>query len=275
MTETINAPARPKLVNYQAEGGIATIELNDPPAHSYTYEMMLDFDEAILRARLDPGVYVGVIRGAGDRFFCGGANIRMLQRSDPTFKYYFCLHANETLNRLPKTRKLFIAAINGHCVGGGLEVALACDILIGWQGPNKISIGFPESNLGLLPGTAGTQRLARTINHRQAIELMALGQTFDLARAKELGILNRVFEAETVEAFMAQVLEYGRNFCPPKRAARAVGAIKRAVWGGQGLPEEVAQYLERELMGDLFQSLDGGEGLKASVEKRPPVFQGR
>src|SRR5687768_14603514 len=110
--------------------GVLTIELNDPPANTYSYEMMLEIDSAILAARMDPGVQVIVLRGAGERFFCAGANIGMLKGADPEFKYYFCLHANETLNRLEQTPKLVIAALNGHTVGGGLEIALAADIRI-------------------------------------------------------------------------------------------------------------------------------------------------
>src|SRR5918997_1964257 len=108
-----------ELVRYAAEGGVATLTLNDPPANTYTYEMMRQLDRAILAARMDESVQVILITGQGEKFFCAGANIAMLQSVTPTFKYYFCLHANETLLRLEQTPKLIIAAINGHCVGGG------------------------------------------------------------------------------------------------------------------------------------------------------------
>ena len=121
-------------INFSAADGIATIELNDPPANTYSYEMMREIDAAVLTARMDPGVHVIVLRGAGEKFFCAGANIGMLKDADPEFKYYFCLHANETLTRLEQTPKLVIAALNGHTVGGGLEVAMAADIRIAQQG---------------------------------------------------------------------------------------------------------------------------------------------
>ena len=109
------------LVDYAVSEGVATISLNDPPMNAYTHEMMKDLDAAILEARFDNDVHVIVLTGHGEKFFCAGANIRMLSEVDETYKYYFCLHANETISRLEQTPKLVIAALNGHCVGGGLE----------------------------------------------------------------------------------------------------------------------------------------------------------
>src|SRR5947199_7803252 len=163
--------ATKQLINYRTDRGVAVIEMNDPPANTYTYEMNRQLDDAILKARMNPEVYVIVLTGAGDKFFSAGANIQMLASVDPTFKYYFCLHANETLLRLENTPKLVIAAINGHCVGGGLEIAMAADIRIARKDSGKI--GLPEVNLGVLPGTGGTQRLSRLVGKSKAIELMA------------------------------------------------------------------------------------------------------
>src|SRR6476469_155963 len=150
-TQPATADNTKQLVNYRSEGGVAVIEMFDPPANTYTYEMNRQLDEAILKARMDNNVHVIVLTGSGDKFFSAGANIKMLASVDPTFKYYFCLHANETLLRLEHTPKLVIAALNGHCVGGGLEIALACDLRIARGGP--FQIGLPEVNLGVLPGT--------------------------------------------------------------------------------------------------------------------------
>src|SRR3954465_15603665 len=207
-----------QLVNYRVDGGVAVIEMCDPPANTYTYEMNRQLDEAILKARMDNDAYVLLLTGAGDKFFSAGANIKMLSSVDPTFKYYFCLHANEMLLRREHTPKLVIAAINGHCVGGGLEIAMAADIRIARKDSGKI--GLPEVNLGVLPGTGGTQRLSRLVGKSKAIELMALGNTFTFTEAKELGIVNDIFEREN---FVANVLEYARQFCPPNKAALAVG----------------------------------------------------
>ena len=256
-----------QLVNYRTDSGIAVIELNDPPANTYTYEMNRQLDEAILRARMDNDVYVIVLTGAGEKFFCAGANIKMLSTVDPTFKYYFCLHANEMLLRLEHTPKLVIAALNGHTVGGGLEIAMAADIRIARQDAGKI--GLPEINLGVLPGTGGTQRLSRLIGKSRAIELIVTGNTFTFEEAKELGIVNDVYEREN---FMENVMEYARQFCPPNKAAKAVGRIKRSIQTGWEIPLEAALALERENQQLLFQSDDAKEGLTAYVEKRPATF---
>jgi len=262
--------ATKQLINYRADAGVAVIELSDPPANTYTYEMNRQLDEAILTARLDNNVYVIVLTGAGDKFFSAGANIKMLVSVDPTFKYYFCLHANETLLRLEHTPKLVIAALNGHCVGGGLEIAMAADIRIARQDAGKI--GLPEVNLGVLPGTGGTQRLSRIVGKSKAIELMVTGNTFSFEEAKELGIVNDIYERDN---FMENIMEYARQFCPPNKAAKAVGRIKRAVQTGWEIPMESALAVERENQQLLFQSEDAKEGLAAYVEKRPAVFKAK
>src|SRR5438477_7330458 len=261
------------LVNYRVEEGIAVIEMNDPPANTYTYEMNRQLDEAILNARMDNNAHVMLLTGVGDKFFSAGANIKMLSSVDPTFKYYFCLHANEMLLRLERTPKLVIAAINGHCVGGGLEVAMAADIRIARKGAGKL--GLPEVSLGVLPGTGGTQRLARLVGKSKAIELMATGQLFDFERGKLLGLINEIVDANDGADFMKQVMEYARQFTAPNRASRAVGGIKRAVQTGAEIPFESALALERELQQQLFQSNDAKEGLDAYVNKRKANFKGK
>src|SRR6266513_6068102 len=216
-----------KLIEYATEDGIAVLTLNDPPANTYSYEMMQQLDARILEARLDEAVQVIVITGSGEKFFCAGANIAMLSDVTPEFKYYFCLHANETLNRLEQTPKLVIAAINGHCVGGGLEVAMAGDLRIARRGAGKM--GLPEVSLGVLPGTGGTQRLTRIVGKSKAIELMAAGELFPFERGLELGLVNQISHADTLEQFSQQVTDYAAQFTTPNKAAGAVGRIKRSV----------------------------------------------
>jgi enoyl-CoA hydratase/carnithine racemase len=221
----------------EKEGGVAVITLCNPPANTYSYELNRRLDEAILDARFDDDVHVLVLRGAGERFFCAGADIAMLDRVTPQFKYQFCLHANETLLRL--------------------------------------DIGLPEVTLGVLPGTGGTQRFARLVGASRAIDLMTSGRNFDVDEALRLGVVNRIVDADSVDGFMAAVMETARGYCPPHRASKAVGLIKRAVRSGSEVPLESGLALERELQQQLFQSEDAREGIGAYNEKRRPAFRGR
>ncbi len=257
------------LVSMRIDQGIAVLELCAPPANTYSYEMMQELDAAILRARLDEAVHVLVLRGAGDRFFCAGADIKMLTSVTPQFKYFFCLHANETLNRLEQTPKLVIAALNGHAVGGGLEIAMAADLRIARKGGG--TIGLPEVALGVLPGTGGTQRLARLVGRAKGIELLVTGRTFSFEEAAAIGLVTHVFETEN---WWEKVLDYARQFCPPNKASMAVGRIKRSVVTGSEMSFSDALALERELQQQLFESEDAREGLRAYTEKRSPRFKG-
>ena len=257
------------LVRYALEDGVATIELFNPPANAYSLEMMRDLDEAILEARFDDDCHVLLLTGAGSKFFCAGADIGMLQEVTPRFKYYFCLHANETMLRLEHTAKLVIAALEGHCVGGGLEVALAADLRVAAKGTGKV--GLPEVALGVLPGTGGTQRLSRLVGKSPAMQLMCEGALVDYERAAELGLVNRLFEAE---GFLERAREYAKSFCPPSKASLAVGHIKRAVQTGAEIGLEQGLALERELQQRLFESADAAEGIGAYNEKRKPRFTG-
>jgi enoyl-CoA hydratase len=261
---------RASLVEYRTEDGLAIIELNDPPVNAYTLEMIRELDEAIVRARFDDNVHVIVLRGHGERFFSAGANIRMMQRVSPRYLYYFSLYANEALDRLEQTPKLTIGALNGHAVGGGFEMALACDILLAKEDGGKI--GLPEVNLGVLPGLGGTQRLAKAIGKSRAIELMAKGETFSFERAKDLGLVNEIFPAQS---FWEHVVLYAKQFCPPHKAAKTVGLLKRAVQSGVEASTAVGQALERELQQQLFEGRDAREGIAAFNEKRMPEFTGR
>src|SRR5215469_5614542 len=199
----MSTTAERTLVNYTATDGIAVIELTNPPANTYSYEMMSQLDDAILQARFDENVHVLLVRGSGEKFFSAGAEISMLNTVTASFKYYFCLHANETLTRLEQTPKLVIAALGGHTVGGGLEIALACDLRIARRGAGKV--GLPEVNLGVLPGTGGTQRLARALPKNKAIELMIEGKLISFEEAQDLGLINYIYETDN---YWDQVLTF-------------------------------------------------------------------
>jgi enoyl-CoA hydratase len=276
-------PMANRLVNYGVTAnGIAIVELASDSAgaplaagasgpNTYTHEMMRDIDEAVLKARFDPKVHVIVLTGNGDKFFSAGASIQMLNRVTPEYKYYFCLHANETLSRLEQTPKLTIAALNGHAVGGGLEIAMACDLRIARKDAGKV--GLPEINLGVLAGTGGTQRLARLVGKPKAIELMVTGTNISFEDATQLGLVNQLFETSAAN-FRRDVLDWAAQFCPPNKASMAVGHIKRSVQSGAELPLEYGLALERELQAKLFASKDAKEGIAAFVDKRVANFHG-
>jgi enoyl-CoA hydratase/carnithine racemase len=259
-------------VRWHRDGPVAVVTLDHPPANGYSHEMMRDLDDAVLRARFDDSVHAVVLAGQGEKFFCAGADIAMLDAVTPAFKYQFCLHANETLLRLEHTSKLVIAALGGHCVGGGLEIALACDLRVARRGSGKT--GLPEISLGVLPGTGGTQRLARTLGKAKALELIVTGQLVDYDAALALGLVHQVIDASSEEAFLAEVVAYATSFCPPAKASLAVGLVKRAVQSGAEVPLESGLALERELQARLFASDDAREGIGAYVGKRSPTFGG-
>jgi enoyl-CoA hydratase/carnithine racemase len=256
-------------------GPVQVLTLCEPPANTYSYELMQELDRAILDARMDASVHVIVLTGAGEKFFCAGATIGMLKEATPDYKYYFCLHANETLNRLEQTPKLVIAALNGHTVGGGLEVALAADIRIARQGAGKI--GLPEVALGVLPGTGGTQRLARLLGKAKAMELMLSGRLLTMEEAAAMGLVNEVWGDDRAEpkAFLEAIIKYASSFAPPHKASLAVGRIKRAVQSGPEAGFQEGLAMERELQQLLFQSEDAKEGIAANLEKRAPRFKGK
>ncbi|MFQ5670522.1 MAG: enoyl-CoA hydratase/isomerase family protein [Acidobacteriota bacterium] len=259
-----------RLVMYEAGGGVACIVLNDPPANAYTHAMMKQLDSAILRARFDHKVHVILITGQGEKMFCAGANIDALRRMEPDEKDNFCLHANETLNRLEQTPKLVIAALNGHTVGGGLEVALAADLRVARDGPGKV--GLPEVRLGVLPGTGGTQRLARLVGKGRALEMMVTGRLLSFREAVSIGLIHQILPGD---GFTAQAREFALAFTPPRAAPLAAGFIKRAVQSGAEMSFAEGLALERELQSRLFRTADAQEGLAANRDRREPHFSGR
>ncbi len=276
-------PMSNKLVNYGVtENGIAVIELASDSAgkplqgegsgpNTYTHEMMRDIDEAVVKARFDDDVTVIVLTGNGEKFFSAGASIQMLNSVSPGFKYNFCLHANETLSRLEQTPKLVICAMNGHAVGGGLEIAMAADIRIARKNAGKV--GLPEINLGVLAGTGGTARLARLIGKAKSLEMMVTGELMSFEDALDCNLINHLWEG-SAQDFRRDVLDWASQFTLPNKAVKAVGNIKRSVQTGLEIPFEYHLALERELQAALFNSSDAKEGIAAYVEKRVPKFEG-
>src|SRR5574341_935395 len=215
------------MIESRIDNGIAVLEINRPPVNSYTTELLKELDAAILDARFDDNVHAIVITGKVEKFFSAGADINMLSSKSLGFKNNFALHGHEVLMRLENTPKIVIAAINGHAVGGGLEIAMACDIRIARKGGGRT--GLAEVNLGVIPGMGGTQRLPRLVGKARAMDLAATGRMIAFEEALEFGLINDIFEGED---FFDQVLDYARQFVAPNKPSKAVGLIKRAIQTG-------------------------------------------
>jgi enoyl-CoA hydratase len=257
-----------KYIRARLEDHVAHVEIGKPKANTYDLDMMQELDQALEELRFDDAARVVVLESALPGFFSAGADIEMLKQSQPDYKAMFCLHCQETLDKFAKTPKIVIAAINGHCVGGGLEIALACDLRMMAKDSGKI--GLPEVTLGVLPGTGGTQRLPRLVGASRALDMMITGKLLTPDEALAIGLVNYVYPKESfakdVQAY-ASALAHG--------PVRAVSLIKRSVVEGIEMPLTAGLALERELQNRLFVTEDAKEGLSAFSEKRKPTFKGR
>src|SRR5919108_1111414 len=262
--------AEGKMIEYRVDNGVAVMEINRPPVNSYTTDLLKELDAAILDARFDDDVHAIVITGKLEKFFSAGADINMLSSKPLSFKNNFALHGHEVLMRMENTPKIIIAAINGHAVGGGLEIAMACDIRIAKKEGGRV--GLAEINLGVMPGMGGTQRLPRLIGKSRAMELCTTGRQIAFEEAKDMGLIHEIYEREN---FIDQILDYARQFIVPNKSSLAVGKVKRAIQAGfeLSLPDGLA--FERELLAQTFGSEDGQEGVKAYLGKRTAQFKGK
>ena len=254
-------------VDLSKEAGIGFITLARPPANSYDLAFVEELGAAVAACADDADVRVVVVRSALDRFFSAGADIKAFTQNTPDGNMEMVRTAHGVLGQVASIPKIFIAQIAGHALGGGLEIALACDLRFGAEGEYRL--GVPESTLGLLPGNGGTQRLPRLIGWSRALDLMVTGRTLSPAEALELGILDRLVAAEKLEEETAAYCE-----ALAKGAQRAIGSVKLAVHEGLQQPLEAGLRREQELIGALFRTEDAKEGIAAFVEKRAPQFTG-
>jgi enoyl-CoA hydratase/carnithine racemase len=242
----------------------ATITLDNPPANSYDIDYMRELGQAVQDAGADDAVRVVVVRSASEKFFCAGADIKKFLANDLNANMDMIRLAHEALASIARSPKLFVACVAGHALGGGLEIALACDVRYAIDG--RYRLGTPEVTLGLLPGNGGTQRLPRLIGAGPALELLATGRTLSPEEARAIGLVSQVFADQA--AFDAH-LESLRALPP-----LALANIKRAVHEGVEKPLAEGLALERDLMEELFRSEDAREGLTAFSEKRTAQFTG-
>ena len=250
------------------EGAVGTITLNHPKANSYDLAFMQDLDAAIEWVRTKDSVKVVVVKSALDKFFSAGADIKAFQANTTADNMKMIHFAHKTLAKIADLPKVFIAAIGGHALGGGLEMALACDLRT--AGDGQYNLGLPEITLGLLPGNGGTQRLPRLIGRTKALAMMISGEPMPPKRALEYGIVDFLFPQES---YLADTMAYAQKLS--SGATLAMANIKRAVYEGMELPLSEALEFERSLIAPLFDSADAKEGFRAFAEKRQPVYTGR
>jgi enoyl-CoA hydratase/carnithine racemase len=254
-------------VSFSADAGIGTITLDRPPANSYDLEVVQELGAAVEEAAAAGEVRVVILRSASEKFFCAGADIKAFQAGPHERNMEMIETSHRTLSSIARIPKIFIAEINGHALGGGLEIPLACDLR--FAGDGEYRLGTPEATLGLLPGNGGTQRLPRLIGRSRALDLMITGRTVTPREAHELGIVDKLFP---VDEARDRTLEYAQRLAAG--ATRAIGNIKLAVHEGIDDGLERGLERERELVEELFLSEDGREGLAAFAEKRQPTFTG-
>jgi enoyl-CoA hydratase/carnithine racemase len=254
-------------VTAEVKDRIGWITLDRPPANSYDAAFLEELDRCVGEVA-EAEVAVAVIRSASDKFFSAGADVKAFLERSPEDNMVMCRRAHQVLGRFADEAPLFVAAIAGHALGGGYEIALACDIRIAAEG--RYRIGLPEVTLGLLPGTGGTQRLPRLIGRGRALELMTTGRTVSPAEAERIGMVDRLVPAAEFDQAVAE-LAAGLAAGAPL----AVAAITRVV--NDGLERSLEDALERELqeLAALFASEDAREGMTAFTEKRPPSYNGR
>jgi enoyl-CoA hydratase/carnithine racemase len=250
-------------VSFAADGALGFLTLDNPPANSYDMEFMHELADSI-RAATDSSVRVVTVRSASEKFFSAGADVKRFLANDVDANMEMIRLAHEALSGIASSPKLFVAYIAGHALGGGLEIALACDIRYAAEGTYRL--GTPEVTLGLLPGNGGTQRLPRLIGVGPALELLLTGRQITPDQAERLGLVSQLFGGE--DELRSHVEKLAA--LPPL----ALSEIKRAVYDGVDRPLDGGLELERELIEKLFRSQDASEGLHAFVEKRPPEFVG-
>jgi enoyl-CoA hydratase/carnithine racemase len=254
-------------VTGEVKDGVGWITLDRPPANSYDLLFLEELDDAVSQVD-EAGVAVAVVRSASPKFFSAGADVKGFLERSAEDNQAMVRRAHQVLNRFAACSPLFVAAIAGHALGGGYEIALACDVRLAADGGYRI--GLPEVTLGLLPGTGGTQRLPRLIGRGRALELMTTGRTVTPAEAERLGMVDRLLPADGFDQAVAELAAGLAGGAP-----LAIAAITRVV--NDGLDRPLADALEREVeeLAPLFASEDAREGLTAFTEKRPPRWQGR
>ena len=255
-------------VRFEKEGRVGVLVLDRPPANSYDYAFLRDLGAAIDEARWDGEVRALVVWSSSEKFFSAGADVAAFQAGTQRQRAATALLAHEVFRKFEHTPMVVIAAIAGHCLGGGFELALACDLRFAAEGEYRL--GLPEVNLGLFPGSGGTQRLPRLVGLAKGIDLIANATTFTPEKALELGVVDRLFPSR--DECRAGAVEYAARLAAGP--AEAIGRAKVAASLGSGTSLDAGLALEREAIAHVFATADAEEGIRAFTEKRKPDFTG-
>lgn len=256
-------------VRLEKEGGVGLIVLDRPPANSYDYDFLRELGAAIDDARVDEDVRAVVVVSASERFFSAGADVAAFQAGTPRRRAMTALLAHEVFRKMENTPMVFVAAIAGHALGGGLELALACDLRFASEG--QYQLGLPEVNLGLFPGSGGTQRLPRLVGLSRGLDMIVNGQTLTPAQALEVGLVNRLLPDAT--SCRTAAIDYAAKLA--SGPTEAIGRAKVVTTLGFGAPLDLGLAMEREAIARIFVSEDAEEGIRAFGERRKPEFKGR
>ncbi len=249
------------------EKGVALLKINNPPFNSIDDQVLDELEECVNQIAEDAAARVVVIIGEGNAFVAGADIKKMQEVNTAEQAKEITIKAHNILNKIENSRKPYIAAINGLCLGGGTELALACHIRIAGT---EATMGLPEISLGILPGFGGTQRLSRLLGPSRALEIMLTGKFIDMTEAEKIGLVNRVVpQAEIMNEAMKLAAKIA------SKGQVAVRAIIEAVKDGLLMSMKDGLAMERRLLGDLVESEDKQEGIAAFLEKRKPVFKDR
>ncbi|HET9847702.1 MAG TPA: enoyl-CoA hydratase/isomerase family protein [Candidatus Dormibacteraeota bacterium] len=263
-----HATASAKVVSVSKEqDGVALIHLNRPPVNSYDRRFIDDLNQAIDEVRFDESIAAAVLTSDLPKFFSAGADISMFRAVTPKVRAMTILHMHEVLLKMEHTPKIFIAAIAGHALGGGLEITLATDFRFAAEGDYRL--GVPEVTLGLLPGNGGTQRLPRLIGRQKAMELLLTGKPLDPKTAAALGVVDRLVPADRL---LPDAVGFAASLAAGPTVA--IGEIKLAARQGAEMSLEGALALERGGIFRLFETADAKEGMDAFAQKRKPTWKG-
>ncbi|SFS90602.1 enoyl-CoA hydratase/isomerase family protein [Halostagnicola kamekurae] len=247
---------------------VGTLRLDRPPANAHDIDVLLELQRAVEAVRFDEDVRAVLFGSANDKFFSTGFDIQVLQEDSGRQVGYASQTSKEIIMKMRTTDTIFIAMVNGHCMGGGLELALACDFRYVGNDENY-NIGMPEIHLGLIAGEAGTQLLPRYIDRSEALEMMLTGETLTPEEATEKGIFDEIHPPDEIEDAAFEFAELIAS-----KASVAVGNNKLAVNEGLEMPLSDALAHERELQNRLLGSDVAKEGVDAFLDDREPDFLG-